>query len=180
MLAGLASGMTGRFFPIWFQDNLGFSPVVTCSLFAASPVCTAALGFAARRASLKLGRIHVVLAGKTIGVSLLFLTVLLERQWVPLRGWLAVMWVARAAAMNSTKALTKSVMFDFLPKEERGRWAALESLTMFGWSGSAAFGGWLVDRHGMRTTFAVTATLQALAALPLVTLLSRVPLEIKT
>jgi MFS family permease len=179
-LSGLASGMTFRFFPIWFQDNLAFSPMVTCALFAVSPLCTAALGFAARRASLKLGRVHVALAAKLTGICLLFLIVMLERQWVPLRGWLAALWVARTAIMNSTKALTKSVMMDFLPKRERGRWGALESLTMFGWSGSAAFGGWLVDRHGMRTTFAVTATLQALAALPLVTLLSRVPLEIKT
>ena len=37
---------------------------------------------------------------------------------------------------------------DFVPKKERARWKALESVSAFGWCGSAALGGYLGDKHG--------------------------------
>jgi hypothetical protein len=32
---------------------------------------------------------------------------------------------------------------DFVPKELRTRWKALDEVVSFGWCGSVAFGGWL-------------------------------------
>jgi hypothetical protein len=41
---------------------------------------------------------------------------------------------------------------DFVPKERRAAWNALESVTSFGWSGSAAFGGWLIHSFGFQAS----------------------------
>jgi hypothetical protein len=53
----------------------------------------------------------------------------------------------------------------------RGRWSCVDGVTVFGWSGSALLGGYLVDRHGFAPVFFVTAAMQFLA-----TLLFTVPL----
>lgn len=74
--------------------------------------------------------------------------------------------VFRTAFMNSTSALTKSVLMDHVPNNERAKWSALESFNMFSWSGSAALGGILVDHHGILFNFCITASLQLVATLP--------------
>ena len=35
---------------------------------------------------------------------------------------------------------------DFVPKNERARWKSLESVSQFGWCGSAVLGGYLADK----------------------------------
>lgn len=47
----------------------------------------------------------------------------------------------------------------------RGRWSCIDGVTVFGWSGSALLGGYLVDRHGFAMVFLLTAALQALSCL---------------
>ena len=59
---------------------------------------------------------------------------------------------------------------DNVPKEERGKWASLESVNMFSWSGSAALGGILVERKGILFNFCFTAVLQLIARGPLLLL----------
>ena len=66
---------------------------------------------------------------------------------------------------------------DFVTKQDRGKWNAFDSITSFGWSGSAVLGGILVDRYGYSLTFFLTATLQVVAWLPLLLLLPLVPVE---
>ena len=43
---------------------------------------------------------------------------------------------------------------------QRGRWSCIDGVTVFGWSGSALLGGYLVDRHGFAMVFLLTAALQ--------------------
>ena len=66
---------------------------------------------------------------------------------------------------------------DNVPPSERGRWAALESLNMFSWSGSAALGGYLVGWIGMVPLFCMTAGIQFLGTFPLVRLSMEEKLE---
>ena len=73
--------------------------------------------------------------------------------------------------------LLKSVMMDFVDKKSRGKWNAFDSITSFGWSGSAVLGGILVDRYGYSLTFFMTAGLQVFAWLPLLSLLPLIPVE---
>ena len=66
--------------------------------------------------------------------------------------------------MNCCQGLTRSVLNDYVRKSERARWNAAESINLFSWSGSAVLGGYLIDRHGYRATFLVTAGLQLCSA----------------
>eukprot|EP00798_Chlamydomonas_sp_ICE-L_P012199 gene12200-15325_t len=59
---------------------------------------------------------------------------------------------------------------DWVPKKSRAAWSSVESIAIFGWSGSAAVGGWLIAVYGFQTTFFITATMQ-LAAWSVSTLL---------
>jgi predicted MFS family arabinose efflux permease len=52
---------------------------------------------------------------------------------------------------------------DFVPKETRARWKSLESISAFGWCGSAALGGVLADKYGYNFTFLITAMVQGAA-----------------
>ena len=86
-----------------------------------------------------------------------------------------ILFVLRTSFMNCTQALTKSMLMDAVPPNERGRWSALESLNSATWCGSAFLGGILVGRYGICAVFYTTSVLQLLASMPLLTLFCRVP-----
>ena len=69
----------------------------------------------------------------------------------------------------------KSILNDYVKKEERGFWNALESITRVGWSGSAMVGGIIVNRFGFGWSFGLTASMQFLAWCFRWTLLPLVP-----
>ena len=54
---------------------------------------------------------------------------------------------------------------DNVKKSERSRWKALESVSVFGWCGSALFGGFLADKFSYDFSFLITAVLQAFGCL---------------
>ena len=58
-------------------------------------------------------------------------------------------YLVRTTTMNCCSALTKSQLYDYVKKEERGKFTVLESVNMFSWSGSAAVGGILIDKVGV-------------------------------
>ena len=58
----------------------------------------------------------------------------------------------------------------------RARWNSLDSLFVFGWSGSAMLGGFLIASYGFDTSFLITAFMQLAAwavLLPLIWLVPR-------
>lgn len=163
--AGLASGMSVRFFAIFLYDNLHVNPIHVQVLYVITPLIQATLMKTAQMLAQRFGRCQIAVAFKWTGISLMFAMVLAYTKKQPV--WLTCMvLVLRTAFMNSTSALTKSVLMDNVPKKERAKWSALESLNTFSWSGSAAIGGLLVDRWGVVPNFCVTACLQFLATLP--------------
>ena len=87
------------------------------------------------------------------------------------------LYLFRTSTINSTGALTKSVLMDNVPRKERGKWAALDSVNMMSWSGSAALGGFLVGLEGILFNFTITASIQILGTLPLVFLWSKEKME---
>lgn len=64
---------------------------------------------------------------------------------------------------------------DAVPKSIRARWKSLDAITMVGFSGSAAVGGYLSDQHGYMYSFLITALIQAVSVLMIVPLLTIVP-----
>lgn len=56
---------------------------------------------------------------------------------------------------------------EHVAKRHRGRVNAVDSVRSFSWSGSAALGGWLIEKYGYKSTFLMTAGIKMLAFLPL-------------
>lgn len=167
--AGLASGMSIRYFAIFLVDNLKIGPIMVQVLYIVAPLIQVALMQSIQRlAKTKWGggRCQMAVLFKWIGITLMLLMVWSYRQAWP-RWVTCTILILRTAFMNSPSALTRSVLMDHVPKTERAQWSALETLNMFSWSGSAALGGILVDSNGILFNFCVTASLQFLATLPL-------------
>ena len=80
-----------------------------------------------------------------------------------------------STAQHCCRPLKKGILMDFVPKKTRSRWNALDSVTRFGWSGSAVLGGFIIDRWGYGASFLVTAITQAVSATILFLLLPILP-----
>merc|ERR1719215_2565417 len=81
----------------------------------------------------------------------------------------------RSGMANAVYPLNKSIMFDFTPSSQRGRWNAVETLSGSVWSGSAFIGGYMADHYSYATTFLLTAAVYAFACLIYSPLLFIVP-----
>jgi MFS family permease len=169
LIAGLGSGMSIRYFPIFFLDNLQLGPVRMQVLFMLFPLLQSLLMRTSQRLAQRYGRCHVSVAFRWIGIVLMFLMITAYmfhcRRWV-----VCTLYVLRTAFMNSTGALTRSFLMDTVPAKERGKWSALESVNMFSWSGSAIVGGVLVGTIGIVPLFAITAAIQFISSTILITL----------
>jgi MFS family permease len=172
ILSGLGSGMSIRYFPIFFMDNLKLSPAMVQVLYILSPVLQTLLMHVGQLWSQSFGRCRVTVMYKWVGILCMF-TMLLSYHFGVSVWVTCTLYILRTSFMNSTSALTKSVLMDSVPRSERGKWSALESVNMFSWSGSAALGGILVSIEGIMFNFCVTASIQLLATFPLVALFSR-------
>jgi len=172
VLSGLGSGMSIRYFPIFFLDNLKLSPVIVQVLYTISPLGQAVLMHVGQVWSRSVGRCKMTVVFKWTGVTCML--VMVASYVCHLPTWsICLFFLLRTSFMNATSALTKSVLMDAVPKNERGKWSALESVNMFSWSGSAALGGLLVGYKGIIFNFLVTGSIQFLATFPLVLLFSR-------
>lgn len=170
----LASGLSMRFFSLYFWRELGLPPTVAMLMLVGNNLGSAAWTIALQRLSLRIGRVSTILLVKSCGVSLLVVVALCPLQDPRL---ILPICLLRSWLMNSTLALSKSVLNDYVPKRHRAKWASLESVNTSTWAGSAALGGLLSDRIGYRHTFLVTAALQAVGVLLYTPLASLVAAE---
>jgi predicted MFS family arabinose efflux permease len=176
VLGGLAAGMSIRYFPIFFLDNLNLSPSQVQIVFIISMATVAIIGRIAQFLGTKIGRIEVTIICKCAG-SLLLLTMTSAYKMQMSSLSVCMFYLFRTALVNAPGALTRSVLMDHVPKQERGKWSALESVNMFSWSGSAAIGGILVGMKGITFNFNFTACVQLLATIPLMFLCGKVQRE---
>ena len=170
VLGGVASGMTVRFFPLFFRDEVQLSPAEVNAVTIATTVLMAVASYSLQALSRTAGRMPVILACKFVGVALLFIMAGSRGTWQT-KAFIVPVYVVRTVLMNSTTPLHKSILMDNTPRSRRGRWSAADSITAFGWSGSALIGGLVADQHGFGATFYATAALQSVGTLVLATLL---------
>merc|ERR1719265_2821670 len=88
---------------------------------------------------------------------------------------LLVIFFVRGGFANCVYPIDRSILMDFTPSSQRGRWNTLESFASTTWSGSAFIGGLISDSHDYRFTFLITGGVYALAALLYSPLLMLVP-----
>ncbi|EKX38858.1 hypothetical protein GUITHDRAFT_89258 [Guillardia theta CCMP2712] len=172
IIAALASGMTIKFFPLFFQNETNLEPVFVNVIYIASPLMLSLFAIVAQRVSLKIGRMQVCLMFKIFGILLLCLMGLENAA-----GTIFSFSCFFLQADMLFSKLLKSVTFDFVTKADRAKWASLDSISRFGWSGSAVVGGILIDKFGYGETFFLTAAMQACGAVLYLLVIPLVPVK---
>lgn len=165
----IAEGMTVRFFPLFFIDLLGFRPVQLFPLYIVSHLLQAEVAKLLRVLGHRYGRIQTSFVGRLVSALALLGISLSYKLRLPSM-ITCVVYIVHMCALNSPKPLTKGVLMDNVPENERARWNALESVNQFSWSGSAILGSIIVNRWGIVWNFVTTALLQFAAAIPLLLL----------
>ena len=181
----LGSGMTVKFFPLFFKNTCKMSPIAVQSVYVGVPLIMTLMSGLGTALSKRFGRVQTMVALKVVGVSLLVSMAFLkdavvgadgdDEPNVPMLVLLVAVYLMRSALMNCTYPLEESILMDFVPSNTRARWKSLDSVSVFGWCGSAALGGYLADLRGYTFTFLVTASVQAVATLMQASLMLVVP-----
>ena len=177
LLCALGSGMTIKFFPLFFKDTLSLAPASVQLIYVLVPIVMVLCVQIVQKVGTIFGRVQTMLVVRAAGVSLLMsMSILINdgfKEWF----YCVPIYIIRTAIMNATTPLEESIVMDFVPASTRARWKALDSISIFGWCGSAALGGVLADKFSYSFTFQITALLQGISGLILVLLLPLVPVK---
>ncbi|KAK9790334.1 hypothetical protein WJX73_002596 [Symbiochloris irregularis] len=170
LLGALASGMTIKFFALFFMQACDMGPAEVSALGALGPLGISAASMLAQKASKWTGRAQTTLITRLADVVLLVSMAFAPTRGVRAQSLLVGMHLLRTALANCTRPLLRSLLMDYTPKRHRGKVNALDSVRTLSWSGSAALGGLLIQLYGFQTTFIITACIKLSAWLPLAAL----------
>jgi MFS family permease len=166
----IGAGMTVKFFPLFFKQDYGFSPVQLQILFTVYCFSFALFTWLCERLASRVGRVQSSIFFSLSGTACLFSLAYIENLALVI-----VVFILRGAFQNSIYPIDRSIIMDFVPSDQRGRWNAIESISAMTWSGSAVVGGWLMDSHDYRYTFVITAWIYLIACLMRIPLIFLVP-----
>mmetsp|Transcript_127045 Transcript_127045/g.219096 ORF Transcript_127045/g.219096 Transcript_127045/m.219096 type:complete len:474 (-) Transcript_127045:38-1459(-) len=170
IVTAVGSGMTFRYWPLFFKGDFGFSPAGVCIMQLSIWVSIAGSAQMSPVLAKHLGRLPTSLLLHIVGTFLLFII-----SWRSLGAITEVPLVLmRNAIMNAGGPLLQALILDIVPQRHRGKWSSFASLRRMTWSGSAFVGGVLSDSHDYRYAFFITACMHTLSGLILllVTVLS--------
>jgi MFS family permease len=176
LVFSIGSGMTIKFFPLFFKNEVGMSPTQVQIIYVIVPIAMVLCsGLGTKIAGAGFGRVQTTLFVCSLGVACLYVMVFFK-DYMDANPYLLVpIYVVRTALINSPYPLQESILMDYCPKDQRARWKSLESVSQFGWCGSAAVGGWVSDHYDYQHTFFMTAVIQTVGVLILTLLLPLVP-----
>lgn len=166
LVSMLGSGMTVKYFPLFFWRDCHFSPIATNAIYCGGPAGIAIAAHMAQKLSKRIGRVKTTLLTKLVGISLLVALSLVRTPPV-----IVPLYLLRTWFMNCSSGLTRSILNENISHKNRAKWNAAESVNIFSWSGSAVLGGYIIEKKGYRFTFQITAALQLLSATVLASLL---------
>ena len=176
LILAIGSGMTVKFFPLFFKDEVGMSPSQVQLIYVSTPITMVILSaLIMKLAKSGFGRVQATLLFSTLGVLLLFSMVFCKSFLDKHPAILVPIYILRTGLMNCSYPLQESILMDFVPTSQRARWKSLDSVAAFGWCGSAALGGWLSDRFDYTYTFGITAIIQAIGTAVFALLIPLVP-----
>lgn len=173
IISALASGMTIKFFSLFFIEKSHFGPVAISALGTISPFGIAALSVGIQHLSKVFGRVQTNLLTRLLDILLLITMACITPSTtnIKVKAALITVHLLRTAFANCARPLVRSVLMEHVAKRHRGRVNAVDSVRSFSWSGSAALGGWLIEKYGYKSTFLMTAGIKIVAFLPLCPLL---------
>ena len=115
-----------------------------------------------------MGRVQTVLALRSMGLTFFSGMIVLYKYSIggSYSNWLVVgACILCTALMNCTYPIEEGILMDYAPKKDRAKWNSLESISEFGWCGSAFAGGLLADAYGYTFACIITILAQATATL---------------
>jgi len=166
----IGAGMTVKFFPLFFKNDYGFDPTHLQLLFTVYCFAFALFTWACEKVAAKIGRVQSSMLFSFCGVLCLFSLAYIEN--LPL---VVLVFILRGAFQNAIYPIDRSIIMDFVPSDQRGRWNSIESISAMTWSGSAVIGGYLMDSHDYRYTFVITGWIYLVACCLRTPLLFLVP-----
>jgi Major Facilitator Superfamily len=152
-ITAIGAGQTVAFFEIFLQDELEFLPVHVSILTALAAISTGIVTVYGQTISRRIGRVQTILLFRCIGIASLLIFSFMRSSVL-----VSIVYVMRSAFANASRPLTLSIMMDVVRAKNRGKWSAVESLTMFTWTGSAMLGGFLIERFSYRLCFFITVS----------------------
>ena len=177
VVSGISAGMTVKFFPLFFANEIGLNPVFTNSIYVGLPLIMAAMARGFQYIGRFCGRVETAVLMSIMGaLSLITMWWFVEHvgpEKTP--RWVIILLYVISTSQHCVRPLKKSLLMDYVPKRRRGVWNAVDSVSRFGWSGSAFLGGWIIHYYGYGTSFLYTGILQIGAALILALLIPLVP-----
>jgi MFS family permease len=168
IVVAIGSGMTVKFWGLFYQHEIEFSPVQVNLVYICQGVLLVAIMRLSQRlrSSCGVGRLRLGLGLALIGLATLACVAALKDLLWESQPWVvAVMLMFRYALMNAGTPVFAAILTDHVAEEARSRWSSLDSVTTIGWCGSAALGGWLCDAYGYGVTFWITFGMQTLGTL---------------
>ncbi|CAM9678952.1 unnamed protein product, partial [Ectocarpus fasciculatus] len=173
----LASGMSVKFFGVFFKENMHMAPATVTLMYMVPPIATSISLKVTQRLSKYTGRLPAAVGVKMLGIVCFILMIILykksDNKWI-----IGGLFILRTALMNSPKPLMKSVIMDLVPASERARWNSVESINAASWAGSAMLGGYIIDKYGIIVNFTITVLVQIfVGTAPLILVSSYIPAE---
>jgi MFS family permease len=149
------------------------SPTQVQWLYFFSPIVNSFICIFLQKLSTKIGRIQTILicviwASTQLLIFYHYIEVLESHIY-----WVMVLQVIRSAVANGYFPLEESVLMDAVPRNKRGLWKSLDSVSSFGWSGSAFLGGMISKKNDYSSTFYATALL-TLCGVPILLYLAKI------
>ena len=160
VIVAFGSGMTIKFFPLWWKEDNEMSPIAVQFIYVLSPLGIIVAGYVSVWLSKRIGRVQTCMLLRTLGCTAMVVLVHLFHRRANKFYVLVPIYLIRTASMNGVYPIMESVLMDTVPPETRARWKSLDSISAFGWCGSAALGGYLADRYDYTVTFLITAAIQ--------------------
>merc|ERR1719330_1848448 len=170
LITCIGAGMTIKYFNLYWKNTWHMSPTDVLAIAAIQPLAIAFFIKLLETPSQKCGRAQSSCACFFVGAFAFVVLAYVHNLPIAL-----TFYFIRSGMANAVYPLNKSIMFDFTPSKQRGRWNAIETLSGSVWSGSAFIGGFLSDAHGYSFTFMITAGIYVFASLVYSPLLCIVP-----
>lgn len=166
----IGAGMTVKFLPLFFKNDYNFSPIQVQLLWACYCMSFALCTWFNEKVATRIGRVQSTMLFALTGTGCLFALAYVRS--LPI---VILVFILRGALQNSIYPIDRSIIMDFVPSHQRGRWNSIESLSAMTWSGSAVIGGYLMDSHDYRYTFVITGWIYLGACVLRIPLLFLVP-----
>ncbi|MFX0174125.1 MAG: MFS transporter [Candidatus Hodarchaeota archaeon] len=174
LIIGMGTGMTVKFFPIFFMQIYALAPIGVQLIMGATSILTGLTPLGAQNFSLRRGRVEMIFVVQAIATSCLFLIALYPPIFV-----LIPIFLARGSLMNASQPLSRSILMDVVPKYHRGKVNSFQALVwgLF-WNFSAAICGFLIGpSNNYRLCFLITAGVYVTGTLPILLLIPLVAKE---